>query len=144
MVNDTPVMSNSLAYDLQAHGYLARSSTLRALGHSRRTLEAAQREGVLLRPVRPWVATRAAAREAVIAVAHRGILTSSTALRSYGIWSGTDRAIHVLSHPHADPGRAVLAAPLSSFQAMNPHSVGVVRHWARQQAPVRSGPEWRA
>ena len=143
MRRETPVMPNSLAFDLQEHGWLARSTTLRALGHTRRTLESEQQKGVLLRPVKPWIATRAAARESVIAVLHRGILTSASALRSYGIWAGLDSAIHVLSHPHADRSRAVLAVPLSTFRPTNAHSRGVVRHWARQHSPNASGPEWR-
>lgn len=138
------LMTNSLSYDLQEHGYLIRSARLRQLGHSRTALDVAKRDGLLLRPVRPWVATRAASREAVIAVAHRGILTSSSALRSYGIWSGTDVRIHVLLHPHTDPTPARLVSALADFRPTNVHSVGVNRHWGEPSFALASGPEWRA
>ena len=136
-------MTNSLSYDLQQHGHLIRSTRLRHLGHSRHSLDSARRDGLILRPVRPWVATRAASREAVIAVLHRGVLTSSTALRSYGIWSGTDERIHVLLHPHTDPTPARFAGNLAQFRPTNPDSVGVVRHWRAPSFVMAQGPEWR-
>ena len=137
-------MTNALSYDLQQHGYLIRSTRLRQLGHSRSALDSARRAGLIQRPVRPWVATRAASREAVIAVIHRGILTSSSALRSYGIWSGTDERIHVLLHPHTDPAPARFAGNLAQFRPTNPHSIGVARHWRAPSFANALGPEWRA
>ena len=95
---------NTLRYDLQANGFLVRTSRLRELGHSRAEVAAALAEGWLARPARLWVATRQAQRDAVIAVLHRGVLTSASALGSMGVWRGVDRSIHVLVPPTCNAG----------------------------------------
>ena len=130
----------SLRYDLQTHGHLMRTSRLRDLGHSRREIDAAIAEGWLLRPVRGWLATHAAERDAVIAVLHRGALTSASALGSMGVWRGLDRSIHVRVDPHGSGGVSRSAVPLADFAQPKHPTYGVIRHWA---APRDDALGWR-
>jgi very-short-patch-repair endonuclease len=134
------VAVNSLGDDLITLGFLARSDQLRELGHSRSTLDAAIAEGWLLRPVRPWLATTSAERDAVIAIMHRGALTSASALGSYGMWRGLDRAIHVAVHPHSSGGVSRTTVPLASFAQPRHLTHGVVKHWAESTGGQRG---WR-
>ena len=134
----------SLRYDLQTLGFLARTSQLRELGHTRREIDAAIAEGWLARPARPWVATSSAERDAVIAVLHRGRLTGASALGSLGVWRGLDRAIHVLVRPHASGVVSRSAVPLAEFAQPRHPTRGVVRHWGIEHARLPGQPEWRA
>ena len=136
-------MPNDLQHDLQTLGFLTRSARLRQLGHSRLTIDNAIRDGVLTRPVRPWLATRAAPRDAIIAVLHRGVLTNASALGACGVWRGLDRSIHVLVPPNYPSTRSASAVELSEFAQPKYATSGVVRHWGRDHAPV-DGPEWTA
>jgi very-short-patch-repair endonuclease len=120
----------SLQFDLQTHGFLIRSTRLRELGHSRREIDAAIADGWLTRPVRPWLATTAAERDAVIAVLHRGALTSASALGSMGAWRGLDRFIHVRVDSHSSGGVSRTAVPLANFAQPKHPTQGVIRHWA--------------
>ena len=132
---------NTLRYDLQANGFLVRTTRLRELGHSRTEVAAAIAEGWLARPARLWVATRRAQRDAVIAVLHRGVLTSASALGSMGVWRGVDRSIHVLVAPTSNAGVSRPLVPLTSFAQPRHPTEGVARHWASKRE--HAGPEWR-
>jgi len=134
---------NSLSFDLERVGYLARTSQLYSFGHTRRDIDAAVRAGWLKRPIRSWVATRNAPRDAVIAIMHHGKLTGATALASFGAWSGLDTSIHV-AVPPSSPGRAGRSSvPLAEFVPLVRHRVGVVLHWAAYRAPLAHEPQWR-
>ncbi len=132
-----------LRHDMQTLGFLARSGSLRALGHSRTAISAAIAEGWLTRPVRPRLATTRADRDAVIAILHRGVLTSASALGSYGLWRGLDRSIHVLVDPHSSGGVSRSAVPLAAFVQPKHLTHGVVRHWGIEHARLDGQPEWR-
>lgn len=135
-------MPPDLSRDMAILGNLARTSSLRRLGHSPTQLQAAVADGALVRPVRGWVATPLAERDAVIAALHGGALTSASALGSRRVWRGLDRSIHVLVPPNS-PGRVSRAAvPLTEFAAPRPLTAGVVRHWGWQHWPVRAL-DWR-
>ena len=133
-------MTNHLTYDLQQLGHLARSSQLLELGHTRHALDRAIRAGTLLRPVRAWLATPEARRDAVIAVIHRGVLTNSSALDSYGVWGGTDSRIHVQLPAHSPGGRSRARGSLAVFTPNRVLSTGIVRHWGTTQIPIAG---WR-
>ena len=137
------VAMNSLQYDLQSNGFLVRSTRLRQLGHSRAVVAAALADGRLYRPARLWVATRLAQRDAVIAVLHRGMLTSASALGSMGIWRGRDRSIHVLIPPTSNAQVTRPLVPLTTFAQPRHLTHGVIRHWGTEQSPLDGQPQWR-
>lgn len=134
-------MTNDLRHDLQQRGFLARRSELTGLGHRDTDLDRRLRDGRLVRPIRGWLATTQAPRDAVIALIHRGVLTGASALRTYGIWAGTDTDIHVLVPPNMPNTRAIALTPIAAF-APSVSSGLVVRHWS----PSRFGSElaWRS
>ena len=132
---------NTLRHDMQINGFLVRSARLRELGHSRREIDAAVADGWLTRPVRPWLATTSAQRDAVIAALHRGRLTSASALGSMGVWRGLDRSIHVLVDPHSTGGVSRSAVPLADFHQPRHPTHGVIRHWGVERVPSRL--DWR-
>lgn len=81
---------------------------LLALGWSPRRITAAVRSGDLLRLRRAWYASPAVPLEQRIAIAWGGRVGAVSAARSYGMWTGLDRDIHVSWDPHgnvARPGR---------------------------------------
>lgn len=121
-------MTNRLLLDLANRGHLARRSELQALGHGQRAIDRAVADGALLRPIRGWLATSEARQDAIAAVVHRGVLTGPSALRTHGVWAGTDMDIHVLVPPNMPGTIARLAHPLSAFSASR-SSGRVVRHW---------------
>lgn len=136
-------MTRPLNYDMQELGFLARSSRVRHLGHSRRAVEVAIAAGWLTRPSRGWLATCAAERDAVIAVLHRGVLTDASALGSHGVWRGLDRSIHVLVPPNCPGLVCTPRVPLSQFAPDKHATSGVVKHWGTQRARVTGQPDWR-
>lgn len=136
-------MTNSLRYDLQQLGYLARTSRLVTLGHTRRDLTTAVSQEWLCRPVRGWVATHEARRDAVIAVAHGGILTGPSALDSYGVWSGIDSRIHVLLKGNATGHRSAIGSRLAAFAPNRRPTSGTVREWRSAIDPDNAS-GWRA
>ena len=136
-------MPPDITRDIAALGNLARTRSLHVLGHSPAQLQAAVASGALVRPMRGWVATPLAERDAVIAALHGGMLTSASALGSQRIWRGLDRSIHVLVPPNS-PGRVSRAAvPLSRFAAPRLLTAGITRHWGSQLWPT-GALDWRA
>jgi very-short-patch-repair endonuclease len=134
-------MTNDLRYDLQQHGFLARRSELTRLGHTDADLDRRLRDGRLVRPIRGWVATTQAPRDAVIALIHRGVLTGASALRALDIWAGTDLDIHVRVPPNMPNTRAKALTPIAAF-APSVSSGQVVRHWS--PARFESQLAWRS
>ena len=121
-------------------GHLASRQQLAAVRIGRHVIDRGLREGGLL-PVRPgWVATPQADQLAIIAVLHGARLTGATALRSYGIWAGDDRRIHLQLPPNAHRVQQRPLTPIARFTASKfiPH--GVVRHWGTTLQNFVAGP----
>ena len=136
-------MPSNIARDISTLGFLSRSATLRTMGHSQRAIDSALRAGTLLRPVRSWVATPHAERDAVIALLHGGVLTGASALGSLGVWRGVDRSINILVPPN-NPGRiSRCPVPLTTFVPPRHLTTGVVKHWGEQRFSTRAL-DWRA
>jgi very-short-patch-repair endonuclease len=124
-------------------GHLATRRQLAALGFGRHTLERALAAGSLVK-IRPgWVGTRAASQLAVIAVLQGGRLTAATALATYGVWSGTDRSIHVQIPANAHRAVQPPLVPLADFAAPEFSYRGIVRHWVPCQEPRATDAFWR-
>jgi hypothetical protein len=139
-------MNRSLAHDLQQFGHLARTRDLQRLGHSPGSVRSAVERGDVLRVRNGWVATRQATRSAVVAVRHGGKLTGASALASYGVWSGTDRRLHIAMPPKSHVALGTTTrTPLAAFEADRFLLSGVERHWAAERWPTRGvQPAWRA
>lgn len=101
------------------------------------------RLGTILRLRRAWYAAPGAPLDVKVAVSLGGRLGSISAARSYGLWTGTDRAIHVSWSPHGNvalPGRR-LQYPLQK----KAFGVEIVPHWTvlRTAAPPLDPSPWR-
>jgi very-short-patch-repair endonuclease len=125
-------------------GNLAHRSQLAQLGIGRRTIDQALRERILV-PVAPgWVATSAALRVAVVAVLNGARLTGATALRTYGVWAGTDRRLHLQRPPKSHTTKHPPMTPLARFAVLKhfvPH--GTRMHWAPYIATPPVAAAWR-
>ena len=83
--------------ELNQRGQVARVGTLRARGCSDAAIAAALASGaVVLRPRRGWLASRHADRDQLRAIAIGGPIGCASALRRFGVWSGTDDRLHLL------------------------------------------------
>lgn len=124
-------------------GSLASRRQLAALGYGRHLIEGALQSGALVK-VRPgWVGTRAASQLSVIAVLQGGRLTAATALDSYGIWSGTDRRIHVQIPANAHRAVQQPLVPISEFARPEFMPLHLVKHWASCSVQRAGVPAWR-
>lgn len=124
-------------------GHLATWRQLAALGFGRHVIERALADGTLVK-VRPgWVGTRAASQLSVIAVLQGGRLTSATALASYGVWSGTDRNIHIQIPANAHRTIQRPLVPIADFARPEFIYSGIVRHWVPCQEPRATDAFWR-
>jgi hypothetical protein len=137
-------MTHDIRFDLQAHGHATRTSHLIALGHSRRSIGRAIEQGKLLRLFEGWVATSAASQLAVIAIAHRGRLTGSTALANAGIWDALDHRIHIQRPTNSHDAVRKLATPISAFTPPKYGMSTVVQHWTPSHFVDPTEPPWRA
>lgn len=111
---------------------------LLALGWTPTRITAAVRAGTLLRLRRAWYATPGTPFEQRIAIALGGRVGGVSAARSYGMWTGNDRAIHVSWPPHGNvavPGRR-LGYPNAKQWA----DAEIVPHWRRGP---RGADSWR-
>lgn len=128
---------------MTALGHLAQRRQLAALGHGRRMVDRALTAGTLV-PVRPgWVATPAASQAAVIAVLRGARVTGATALRSHGIWSGSDSRLHLQLPRNAHRIRQEPLTPLSRFTRPRFPISGVVTGWTTVPAVPATGAQWR-
>lgn len=119
-------------------GHLARRKQLAELGIGRSRVDRALADGSLL-PVRPgWVATREADQLAVIAVLRGARLTGATALRSYDVWDGDDRRVHLQVPPNAHRVRQHPSTPIAQFSPPKFTPRGIVTHWSQPMALARS------
>lgn len=101
-------------------GGLARVSTLRERGFTRRTIEREVSSARLIRPRNGWVAAPEADPLLVAAARAGAVLTCQTQARRLGLWVTGDDVIHVAARPH--------------------HQLGEVKggtrvHWARPLVP---------
>ena len=90
-----------LAFDLRRCGGLARTTQLRAWGHSARHVRAAVEAGHASRIGRSWIASPGADPVAIRAVSARGILGGESALRSHRIWVSRHTGTCIVSAPTA-------------------------------------------
>lgn len=81
---------------------IATRDELLALGWTPSAITAAVRAGTLLRLRRAWYAVPGTPFEQRIAIALGGRVGAVSAARSYGMWTGTDDAIHVSWPPHGN------------------------------------------
>ncbi|WP_374007316.1 type IV toxin-antitoxin system AbiEi family antitoxin domain-containing protein [Leifsonia sp. LS-T14] len=105
-------------------GGIVSAHQLRATGASSADLAAAVRSGALMRLRKGFYALPSAPRTAIAAVLAKGRLSCVSAARSYGLWAGDDRRLHLQYAPNARAG---------------PHD-GHVRHWSRVE---RHAELWR-
>jgi very-short-patch-repair endonuclease len=125
-------------------GYLAARRQLAELGLARYRVDRALREGTVC-AVRPgWVATPEANQLAIIAVLRGARLTGATALRSYDIWAGDDRRLHLQVPPNAHRVPQNPLTPLANFSPPKFTPRGVVTHWAPAVETIRPGSSARA
>lgn len=127
---------------IREQGGLATSTLLRAEGHGRRAIAHAVGESRLIRIWDSWLAVPDAPRTGVTAILHRGKLTGSTALESYGVWNAVDRRIHIQRPRHGHGGVREPRVPLSSFPDDGFPRGEVVQHWRPEIAPFLAQP-WR-
>ncbi|WP_431220656.1 type IV toxin-antitoxin system AbiEi family antitoxin domain-containing protein [Leifsonia xyli] len=85
-------------------GGIASAHQLRAAGASSGQLTAAVRAGAVRRLRKGVYATPSASAAAIAAVTARGRLCCVSAARSYGLWSGDDRRLHLQFAPNARAG----------------------------------------
>ena len=81
--------------ELARLGHVARVPTLRARGFSEAALRTAVTSGIVTRPRHGWVASPLADRDQLRAIAVGGRIGCLSALRRFGVWSGTDDCLHV-------------------------------------------------
>jgi len=128
---------------MTALGHLAQRRQLAALGHGRRIVDHALAAGTLV-PVRPgWVATPAASQSAVIAVLRGARVTGATALRSHGIWSGSDSRLYLQLPSNAHRIRQEPLTPVSLFVRPRFPISGVVTGWTTVPAAPATHAQWR-
>lgn len=140
--------------ELARLGHVARQRTLVAGGVGTDRIAAALEEGSIFRPRSGWIATRAADREQLTAVAVGAPIGCVSALRRLGAWAGDDDVLHLhapASSGHVDPwarasvGRAAgVRHPLApshrrSSDGVRSAEAGRPRvHWAVDPAPTRA------
>jgi very-short-patch-repair endonuclease len=122
---DTHLRTGALLQAVEAFGGIASSRQLMRRGVTRAAIAHATGTGVLRRLRRGVVATPSADPAACLAVQVGGRLCGISAARSYGVWSGFDRRVHVAVLRNAGHVRA---------------EAGVVIHWI-ECAPARE--HWR-
>ena len=111
---------------------------LLALGWSPRRITAAVRSGDMLRLRRAWYSTPQVPLEHRVAIAWGGRVGAVSAARSYGMWTGLDRDIHVSWSPH---GNVAMPARRSQYPAVRELAGrAIVAHWRRGN---RGGRTWR-
>lgn len=135
MVDPTPA--------LRRHGGIATRRMLLAAGCSGSDLTRAVRSARIRRVRRGWYAALDADPEALLAVRVGGRLGGPSAARSYGLWAGHDRRLHVALRPnaarlrtnHPPSRRPAVLTPDVSGRAM-------VLHWVEVEAAAEVEP-WR-
>lgn len=140
--------------ELNQRGQVARVGTLRARGCSDAAIAAALASGAVVRPRRGWLASRHADRDQLRAIAIGGPIGCVSALRRFGVWSGTDDRLHLLVPRTASrlaPSTSALGGDVAgvwhpSVAERNCRSRGVRLasyaapriHWSREFAPNRA------
>jgi hypothetical protein len=120
-----------LEVTLRAFGGIARRDQILAAGLPPSAIGAALRARTAIRLRRSWFGLPETPYPHRAAVELGGRVAGLTAARSYGLWAGEDRDIHVSWSPHGNITKSRLR-----------ESAGIVRHW--RIMPERSWPElWR-
>lgn len=118
---DAPVRTDALVRAVETLGGIASTEQLVNRGATTAAIAQASRIGVLRRLRRGVFASGSADPAACVAVRVGGRLCGTSAARSYGLWSGFDRRVHVAVRRNAGHVRA---------------EAGVVIHWI-DCAPAR-------
>ena len=84
-----------LLSELSRLGHIARVTTLHARGFTAATLRAALRSGLVARPRYGWIASPLADRDQLLAIEIGGRIACLSALRRFGVWSGSDDGLHL-------------------------------------------------
>lgn len=99
---------------LRRHGGALRTSELREVGHSERSIRAAVAEGRLTRVRQGWFIDPELPDAARVALRAGGVLTCAMALEAHGIWSVSDGRVHVRRPRHASAPRTPPLAPTTT------------------------------
>lgn len=91
----------SLINDIRTFGGAATRTSLRNIGHSKRSLKLAVDAGELVRVTRSWVALPDTSRRVTTALAAHGRVGGATALESYGVWVETGGETWIALRPGA-------------------------------------------
>lgn len=111
---------DDLLGEVRAAAGVARVASLRAQGHSRRTIGNAVSSRTLTRPRNGWVAMPDADPLLVAAARAGVVLTCHTQARRLGLWVLEERPVHVAAPPHRHVGEV---------------KRGTHVHWARPLVP---------
>lgn len=140
--------------ELARLGHVARERTLAARDIGPEQIARAVAQGTVFRPRNGWIATPAADREQLLAVAVGAPIGCVSALRRLGVWAGDDDVLHL--HAPASSGRVDAGAEASRgctegvWHPLAPShrrgadgaraaEVGPPRvHWAADPAPKRA------
>lgn len=135
--------TKGLTETLDRLGHLAPRRQLAELGFGRVVVDRHLRAGHLL-AVRPgWVATAESSQTAVIATLRGARLTGCSALRSYGIWAGSDRRLHLQLPRNAHRVHQQALTPLAHFTPPRFAPTGIIEHWSVAAANPTRYPQWR-
>jgi len=136
-------MSTNLLALMRSLGSIAHRGVLADSGHGRRAIDSALARGELLPVRKGWVATSTAPYPAVVAVLTGGVITGSTALRSYGVWAGDDLRIHVQLARNSHRRTVESLTSLDRFLSPVPRLSGVARHWGDPACGLPHQRTWR-
>src|SRR5688572_27208870 len=140
--------------ELSRLGHIARVTTFYTRGFTSATLRVALRSCLVTRPRYGWIASPLADRDQLLAVEIGGRIACSSALRRFGVWSGSDDALHLGvprtgSRLRADSSRrgdanAGVWHPSVPESTRRGRSVRLASdapprvHWSRELAPHRA------
>lgn len=133
------------AHIITALGGAATRQQLVAAGCSGYDITRAVRAGQIIRCRQARYILPSTPRDVAAAVRVGGMLAGPSAARSYGLWAGTDRRLHISVGANASRLRTNLP-PSFHHQPLTPDrsSHEIVLHWLRSGAPPELGPEcWR-
>ena len=124
-------------------GGVASRRQLGVLGFGRHVIDSALEAGELL-PIRPgWVGSRSANQLAVTAVLQGGRLTGATALRSYGVWAGSDLRVRIQLERDSHRRLQHSATPIHLFRPPQHRSGEIVLEWAPHSPTAPGEAAWR-
>jgi len=133
------------AHIIAALGGAATRQQLVAAGCSGYDITRAVRAGQIIRCRQARYILPTTPREVAAAVRVGGMLAGPSAARSYGLWAGTGRRLHISVGANASRLRTNVP-PSFGYEPLTPDrsSYEIVLHWLQGGAPPELGPEcWR-